>query len=255
MTTFGAGIRLALTTLSVLPATPADRAPDRADARVAMSVAPAIGGLIGLIAGAIGVSLLALGTTSLVAAAVAVGAGALLTRGLHLDGLADTADGLGSYGGRDRALEIMRKPDVGPFGVATLVLVLVVQVAAASAILGRAWWVALAGIVAAFATGRVAIALGCRRGVPAARPEGLGALVAGTVGRFALAVSVVATAVVAMIATPGELWAGPVAVVVGLAAAWGLRRHAVRRLGGVTGDVLGAMCEVSATVTYVVLSM
>jgi adenosylcobinamide-GDP ribazoletransferase len=255
MSAFGAGIRLAVTTLTVLPAAPADRAPDRADARVAMSVAPAVGGLIGLIAGAVGLSLIALGTTALVAAAVAVSVGVLLTRGLHLDGLADTVDGLGSYGGRERALEIMRKPDVGPFGVVALVLALLVQVAAASVVLTRDWPVALAGIVVAFATGRAAIALGCRRGVPAARPEGLGALVAGTVGRGALVAAAVVTAAVAMIAVPSKPWLGPLAVALGLATAWGLRRHAVRRLGGVTGDVLGAMCEVSATVTYVVLSM
>ena len=55
---------------------------------------------------------------------------ALLTRGLHLDGLADLADGLGSGQPAATALDIMRRSDIGPFGTVTLVLVLLTQVAA-----------------------------------------------------------------------------------------------------------------------------
>ncbi|NEC49139.1 adenosylcobinamide-GDP ribazoletransferase, partial [Actinospica acidiphila] len=64
---------------------------------------------------------------------------AALTRGLHLDGLADTADGLGSGRPAEDALRIMKQSDVGPFGVLTLVLVLLVQVAALAQAYGGSW--------------------------------------------------------------------------------------------------------------------
>jgi adenosylcobinamide-GDP ribazoletransferase len=108
-------------------------------------------------------------------------------------------------------------------------------------------------VVVAAATGRLAIGWACRRGVPAARPDGLGALVAGTVGAVPLAVATAAVAGGAVAAVPGRAWQGPVAVAAALAAALLLTRHAVRRFGGITGDVLGAACEVSATVALVVL--
>ncbi|RQW85284.1 adenosylcobinamide-GDP ribazoletransferase, partial [Micromonospora globispora] len=81
-------------------------------------------------------------------------------------------------------------------------------------------------------------------------PEGLGALVAGTVGPVALVVGTVAVALLAVPAVPGRPWQGPVAVVAALAVAVGLLRHVVRRLGGVTGDVLGATVEIVTTLVY-----
>ncbi|MFY9670116.1 MAG: adenosylcobinamide-GDP ribazoletransferase, partial [Trebonia sp.] len=74
------------------------------------------------------------GPRRLLGAALAVGLIALLTGGLHLDGLADTADGLGSRRAPADALAIMRRSDVGPMGVAALVLVLLVQVTALAAV-------------------------------------------------------------------------------------------------------------------------
>jgi adenosylcobinamide-GDP ribazoletransferase len=152
-------------------------------------------------------------------------------------------------------LEIMKKPDVGPFGVAALVVVLLAQAAALAELAARPWPAVLAAVVAATAAGRVAVALACRRGVPAARPDGLGALVAGTVGPVALALGAVAVAAVAVAAVPGRPWQGPVAVLAALAVAALLLRHVVRRLGGVTGDVLGAAVEVVTTLVYLGLSL
>ncbi|MEV0730078.1 adenosylcobinamide-GDP ribazoletransferase [Polymorphospora sp. NPDC050346] len=244
----GAGFRLAVTTFTVLPV-PAGRI-DRASAGVAMAVAPAVGALLGVVLGGALVGLSAAAAPALLAGAVVVALGALLTRGLHLDGLADTVDGLGSYRDRAGALEIMKKPDVGPFGVAALVLVLLVQAAALAELAGRSPGAALAAVVVATATGRLAVTWACRRGVPAARPDGMGALVAGTVGRPALAVATAAVVLAAVAAVPGRPWQGPAAVLAALAVAVLLVAHAVRRLGGVTGDVLGAAVEAGTTVAY-----
>lgn len=218
-----------------------------------MSIAPYVGLALGLVAGGVGLGAVALGASPLVAGVLTVAATAGLTRGLHLDGLADTADGLGSYRDRSGALEIMRKPDVGPFGVVVLVLVVLAQTGAAAALLTRPWLSALASIAVATAAGRLAIAVACWRRVPAARPDGLGATVAGTVGIPTLFVAAVVLGAVSLLASPA--WLGPVALAVGLGAGAGLLAHAVRRLGGITGDVLGAVCEVTATLTYIVVSL
>src|SRR5690606_34391547 len=100
-----------------------------------------------------------------------------------------------------------------------------------------------------------AVGLACRRGVPAARPDGLGALVAGTVPATVVLLWALAVALLALPAVPGRPWQGPLAVLAGLAAAEVLLRHARARLGGVTGDVLGAVTETSVTVIFVCASL
>ena len=118
-----------------------------------------------------------LGAPPLLAGLLVVAALALATRGMHLDGLADTADGLGCSGGPRRALEVMRDGPAGPFAVVALVLVLALQASALAALLAAD---RLPAVVLAVAAGRVSFAWCARRGVPPARPDGLGALVAGT---------------------------------------------------------------------------
>jgi adenosylcobinamide-GDP ribazoletransferase len=243
-----AGVRLALTTFTIAPL-PVRRV-DRPTAAVAMTLAPVVGALLGTLLGGVLVGLAAAGAPAPVAGAVTVAVGALLTRGLHLDGLADTVDALGSYRTGADALAIMKKPDVGPFGVAALVLVLLIQAGALAALAGRSWPAAVLGMAAAAATGRLAVSWACRRGVPAARPDGLGALVAGTVGRPALVVATAAVAGLAVAAVPGRPWQGPLAVAVAVGAVGLLLHHVVRRFGGVTGDVLGAAVEVATTLVY-----
>ena len=243
---FGTGLRLSVTTLTVLPVR-AGRV-DRPAAAVAMSVAPAVGALLGLLLAALLWLLREVHAPTLVAAGVTVAAAALLTRGLHLDGLADTVDALGSYRRGDAALEIMKKSDIGPFGVAAIALVMLIQASALTAL-------PLVAVVVAYAAGRVAVPLACRRGVPAARPEGLGALVAGTVPLPVVALGAALATVAASAATPGRLWQGPVAVILSLAVVVLLVRHCVRRFGGITGDVLGAAVEVATTLTLIGLSL
>jgi adenosylcobinamide-GDP ribazoletransferase len=247
------GLRLAVTTFTVAPVR-AGRI-DRRTAGVAMSLAPLVGAALGAVLAAAGLGLRWLGAPALVAGAVTVALGVLLTRALHVDGLADTADGLGSYRDSAGALEIMKKPDVGPFGVAAVVLALLIQAASAATLLSRPAPTALAGVVTATAAGRLAVTWSCRQGVPAARPDGLGALVAGTVNWFSALAGLALTALLAVTAAPHQPWQGPAAVAVSLAAGLLLVRHAVRRLGGITGDVLGAVVEVATTVAYLGLAI
>jgi adenosylcobinamide-GDP ribazoletransferase len=249
----GAGLRLALTTFTVTPMR-AGRV-DRATSGVAMSLAPLVGAALGALLGGVGLGLHWLGTPAPVAAVVTVGLGVLLTRGLHVDGLADTVDGLGSYRDAAGTLEIMKKPDVGPFGVAAIVLALLLQAACVATLLSRPWPAALAGIATATAAGRLAVTWTCRRGVPAARPDGLGAMVAGTVGWFSAIAGLAAVAVLALPTAPGRPEQGPAAVAVSLVAAALFVRHVVRRIGGVTGDVLGAVVEVGGSVAYLGLAL
>ena len=248
-----AGVRLALTTFTVAPLRPARV--DRHVAGVAMGLAPAVGLALGAALAGVALTLRALGAPALLAGLLVTATSAALTRGLHLDGLADTVDALGSYRDRERALDIMKRPDIGPFGVVAVVLALLVPAVATAALLGRPWPALVCGLAAATGSGRSAAAWACRRGVPAARPDGLGALVAGTVPGWAAAVGLTAVAAAAVPAVPGRPWQGPVAVLAGLAAALLLTRHAVRRFGGVTGDVLGACVEVAAATAYVAVSL
>ncbi len=238
-----AGVRLALTTLTVLPLR-AGRV-DRATAAVAMGVAPVVGLLLGGVLAVLLVALRAAGAPDLLAGALTVATAVLLTRGLHLDGLADTVDALGSYRSGGAALDVMKKPDIGPFGVAAIALVLLIQAAAMGP----------QAAVLAWTAGRLAITVACRRGVPAARPDGLGALVAGTVPGPVVAGLAVAVAAGAVWAVPGRPWQGPVVVAAALLVVLLLVRHAVRRFGGVTGDVLGAVAEVATTVTLAGLAL
>jgi adenosylcobinamide-GDP ribazoletransferase len=224
-----------------------------------MLCAPVAGLVVGLAAAALGLFLLVLGAGPLLAAVAGVAAPAVLTRGLHLDGLADTADGLGSGKPAEDALRIMKQSDIGPFGVITLVFVLFAQVAALAEAYGASWARgAFAAVVSAVAA-RLALTLAARVGVPPARPEGLGAAVAGTVPLRGA--GLVSAGVVAVAAGAGLFFGtyGLVLGVVAVAAACGcaelLLRHCVRRFGGVTGDVFGGLAETAGTAALVVLAV
>lgn len=250
------GIRFAFGTLTVLPVRVTRW--DREAARAGMLCAPLAGLVVGLLAAAAGGLLLLLGSGPLLAAVASAAVPAALTRGLHLDGLADTADGLGSGKPADDALRIMKQSDIGPFGVITLLFVLLAQVAALYELYGRGWAYGAVAAAVAAVTARLALTLASRRGVPPTRPEGLGAAVAGTVtGRGAVAVGAV---VVAGCAGAGALLGEygalhhALAAVAALGVAQLLLRHCVRRFGGVTGDVFGALAETAATAALVVLT-
>ncbi|MFG3493751.1 adenosylcobinamide-GDP ribazoletransferase [Streptomyces sp. NPDC047928] len=251
------GVRFAFGTLTVLPARVTRW--DREAARAGMLCAPVAGLAVGVCAAAAGGLLLLLGAGPLLAAVASAAVPAALTRGLHLDGLADTADGLGSGRPADDALRIMKQSDIGPFGVITLLFTLFAQVAALHELYAQSWAHGTVAAAVAGTVARLALTLAARGGVPAARPEGLGAVVAGTVpGRPALAVTVL---VVAACAAAGALSGGygavrhALAALLALGAAELLLRRCVRRLGGVTGDVFGAVEETAATAALVLLTL
>lgn len=251
------GMRFAFGTLTVLPARITRW--DRPAARTGMACAPLAGLVVGALAAVPGVLLLVLGGGPLLAAAVTVAVPAALTRGLHLDGLADTADGLGSAKPAEAALRIMKQSDIGPFGVVTLLLVLLVQVAALADVYADSWTRGALAAVLAGVTARLAMTLASRDGVPAARPGGLGAAVAGVVPRAVAAVLALLVVVLAAFAALPLGTAATVqhaaAVPAGLLAAELLLRRCVRRFDGVTGDVFGALAEVSATTVLVALAL
>jgi adenosylcobinamide-GDP ribazoletransferase len=280
------GLRLCLGTLTIFPVRP-PRVVERRTAATAMMLAPLAGLLLAVATGAL-LWLLGYGPTGadsglwaglsrgvfslhpaspLIAAALTIALLAALTRCLHLDGLADTADGLGSAKPREQALEVMRHSDIGPFGVVTLVLVLLVQVVALAELLATGRGVAVLAV--ALVVSRLSLPIACRRGIPAARPDGLGALVAGSVGPGRLlaaglgVLTGLAGLATAMIVAPGFLDGSAAATLVaaGIAAALSLGvgvlflRWCVRRLGGVTGDVLGACVEVTFTAVLLLLAL
>jgi len=246
-----AGLRLSITLLTAVPAgRSSSQAPTRAQGRAAMYLAPAVGLAIG--AAAAGVLLFAtrIGHTgALVGAVLAVTTTVVATRAFHLDGLADLADGLGSRRPADQALEIMKRSDIGPFGVVAIVLVLLVQISALARAdqLGRGPVAVAAAAVAA----RLAIMLACRRSVPAARPGGLGALVAGTVNPWVALLPLAA----ALAASAAFDWVYLIAIAVSLAVSVAVSAVAVRRLGGITGDVLGALAEITAAACLLVTAI
>lgn len=251
------GLRFAFGTLTVFPARITRW--DRDAARAGMLCAPVAGLAVGVCAATLGSAFLLLGSGPLLAAVVTTAVPAALTRGLHLDGLADTADGLGSAKPAEDALRIMKQSDIGPFGVIALALVLLAQVAALFELYGEGWAQGAAGTVLAAVVARLTLTHASRHGVPAARPEGLGAIVAATVP--VRSVTLTTALVLVLCAATGLLFSSYDAVhqVLAAGAAMGaaalLLRRCVRRFGGVTGDVFGALEETAATVALVALTL
>ncbi|MEV1009011.1 adenosylcobinamide-GDP ribazoletransferase [Streptomyces sp. NPDC049881] len=252
-------LRFAFGTLTVLPVRPPERW-DRPTARGGMLCAPLAGLVTGLVVCLLSWLLLELEAGALLTAVLAVALGAALSRGLHLDGLADTADGLGSRRPAAEALRVMKRSDIGPFGVLVLLLTVLAQVAAVAELYGHGRPRALTAVVCAAVVSRAALTWACRADAPpAARPDGMGATVARTVPTGAALA--VAGAVAFASAVAGALaWDRPavgalgglLSVLVALAAAELLLRHCARRFGGLTGDVLGACAETAGTAALLV---
>jgi len=184
---------------------------------------------------------------SLVPAALAVATDLVVTGMLHADGLADSADGLLAHLSRERRLQVMSEPDVGAFGLAATAAVLLLRFAALGALRPE-----IALVAAYWCVSRSLMVLAMLV-LPYARPAGglATAFLGGGVAGAALAASVGVAAGTAL-----ALWAGGTAAGVGVGAAvvatGGVLWVAQRRLGGFTGDVLGAAVIVSETAALLV---
>ena len=217
--------RLAVGTLTALPVG-AVGAVDRRAARRAMLLAPLAVLPLGLLVVAVLAGGRALELPPLATGFLAVGALAAGSRALHWDGLSDTVDGLTASYDAERSLAVMRTGTSGPAGVLATVVVAGVQAASLGALTGD---VLVAGVLVCLS--RCALWIVCCTRVPAARPGGLGAGFTGTVP-------------VPVAALGGLLLSVTGGLVVLL-----LVRRTVRRLGGVTGDVMGAAVELALATT------
>ncbi len=175
-----------------------------------------------------------------VAATLAVAVGVMITGALHEDGLADVADGFGGGTTRERRLEIMKDSRIGAYGGVALMLSLSLRIGALATLLDRTGVAAATAMVLAAILSRVA-SLAPMVLLPPARPGGLSASV-GRPSRAATGTAIGIGLALALLARPLGLPFGGIFAMVVLAclAALGLTRIAVAKIGGQTGDVIGA---------------
>jgi adenosylcobinamide-GDP ribazoletransferase len=241
-------VRLAVAFLTILPVRFRDGAIRPADLAASRFAYPVVGGAIGLALAALSLGLDRLGASLALTAFLLVAAGIAITGGLHLDGLADTADGLFLGGGPERRLAVMRDPHVGSVGVLALVLAILGKYAALCSLSGRSRALAILG-AAVLSRALILVAAGS---APYARCEGTGRLlVEATTPRDALGAAALVFALgLAFARLPGLVASGAV-----LGLAWAFTRLANRRLGGITGDILGALVEMGELTFLVVLAL
>jgi adenosylcobinamide-GDP ribazoletransferase len=228
--------------LTVIPVATAE---DPSGERLGRAYFPAIGGLLGLAAG-ICFALVAAATTPLLAAVAATSVLAVLTGALHLDGVADAADGL--FGARDvaRRLEIMRDPRVGSFGLVAVVLVLAGDVAALASMSPPR---AIVALVIAGAISRWALLVMIAT-LPYVRQAGLGIASGGPHRPLDLVVGSAIAAILCLLDWRHALAGALVAALIVVA----VRATARRRIGGATGDVYGATAELTQLGTLIVFA-
>ncbi|OWJ67206.1 adenosylcobinamide-GDP ribazoletransferase [Inquilinus limosus] len=227
-------LRVAACFLTRLPVPWPPGAPADALAR-SMRLFPLAGAGIGLAAGLVWALALWLGAPALVAALLALTALALLTGALHEDGLADVADGFGGGRSRERALEIMRDSRIGSYGTLALVLSVGLR-AAALAALARDPWGGVAALAAAGAVSR-ATCPALLAWLRPARPDGLGAGAGRPPSEAVLTALGLALCFALLLL---GLRHGLAALALAVLVSWALAGVARRRIGGQTGDVLGA---------------
>jgi adenosylcobinamide-GDP ribazoletransferase len=214
-----------------------------------LPVLPFVGAGVGLAAGLVFAIMRGLGPGWL-AAVVAVGAAILFTRALHEDGLADTADGLGPHGlDADRRLEIMRDSRNGTFGMLALALSVLIKVACLASFSSATGLVVL---IAAHALSRATIAYPLLAYSPV-HADGLGSQAGKpTDNDVWLAVGIGAALAFLLLLGKG-FFVALLAPIAAMAAAWFASRWVAQRIGGYTGDTLGAVQQ-SAEIAFLVVA-
>lgn len=238
------GLREAAGLFTLIPVPAFDL--DRTAGRRAMAAMPWLGLLLGAAAGLVyaGVSLVA---SPLLGAVLGLAVLAAVTGALHLDGVADTADALGSRKPAEQALAIMKRSDIGPMGVVTLLFVLLIDITATVSLPGS--FLGAAAIACAAMAGRAQVML-ATVSPDSARQGGFGAFFVGVTSRRSAAINLSCT--VALTLALGWL-AGGLGGLIALAVARALTalvahlwaRHLLHRIGGWTGDLFGSVMEIS----------
>ena len=202
--------------------------------------------LIGVLLG-ISIALIQAGLAKIlplpVSAVLSTGAWVLLTGGLHLDGLADSFDGLFNASSPGRRLEIMKDPRLGTFGGLGLILMVVLKISLLAALPINSIWLA---IPLAASTARWLLIWAARQ--PNARPDGMGAAFKPELTWMGMLLSSLIPLGLAVISG----WRGIAALILGCMCAAGIFRWARVRLGGLTGDVFGLLVETVEAVTLLV---
>lgn len=245
-------LAIALGWLTRLPTRFPDAAADRKLAQ-ALWAFPVVGVVLASGLAATFAAMVGLGANSLLAAAVTVALAMLLTGALHEDGLADMLDGLGARGGRDARLAAMRDSRIGTYGTLGLILFLLIRVAALSSL---DMLDALAGLLAALALGRAGMGVVMAR-LPLARSDGA-ASGAGKAGDHDMRKACATGLLIVLLAS--VIGGAPIlqlllAVAVAIAVVLAMAELARRKLGGHTGDVLGATCMAVETTVLLVWSI
>lgn len=236
-------LRSAVAFLTVIPIAAEEGKPGE---RLGRAYFPAVGALVGVLAG-VAFALTAALTTPLLGAVAAIATLAALTGGLHLDGVADAADGLFGRGDLPRRLEMMRDPRVGSFGVTALGVVLLGDLAALA---GMSPSRAIVALVISGALSRLAM-LFVVAFVPYVRDAGLGVAAAGANRTFDVVLGSALAAIACLLDWRRALVAILIVAVAGLL----LSVLARRRIGGATGDIYGAVaeaCQLAALLTFAV---
>jgi adenosylcobinamide-GDP ribazoletransferase len=239
--------RVAVAFLTIVPVRFSPDEPTEADVAAARYAFPIVGLAIGAVLALLSAGLSAAGASPFLASFFLVTTWAITTGGLHLDGLADSSDGLFLSGDPQRRLNAMRDPHLGSFGVLAIVLVILGKFAALMSLLGRRRAVALLGAAAVSRT-LVLTAAGL---APYARREGTGRPIAAATSVVDSLWSIVAALAAGAILS-GEL--GLLASIAALLVAWAVTHHATHKVGGVTGDILGAVVELGELVYLVVMA-
>ena len=207
---------------------------------------PLVGLLLGLLLALAGWALSY--TAAPLAAALLLALWVLATGGLHLDGLADSADAwVGGYGDRQRTLALMKDPCCGPIAVTTLLVVLLLKFAALWALLDSGRWAAL---LLAPLLGRSGVLL-LFLGTPYVREGGLGSAMAANLSERDGWRVLLGAALACLLGG----WSGLLALLVAALAFALCRRALLQRLGGTTGDTAGAVLELLECAVLVALAL